>query len=137
MIGFNYYKNEDLLDYIGKYVSWIDLYGKVRTDILLGDFKKKKVWLNEACFPNAETVLINLKRMNAFQLRQLLNDIEASGQDLNDLPVLCIENNKGIQITENDITVVNVKKFNEESDTLTLQTQFDKAIIVGPVIEIE
>lgn len=80
--------------------------------------------------------------MNAFKLRQLLNDIEANGQDLNDLPILFIEENRnrkdkyaGLQSTEKDINIVNVKKFNDESSTLELQTQFDKAILIGPIIE--
>lgn len=58
MNDFRYHKNEILLEYVGKEVSWLDLSGKVQTGILLGN--SKRTWLPAACNPYADTVKIKL-----------------------------------------------------------------------------
>lgn len=55
---FKYYKTDTLLQYVGKEVEWLDLSGKVKSGVLLGN--TKRTWLPEACNPYADTVKIKL-----------------------------------------------------------------------------
>lgn len=54
---FKYHTISTLLEYVGKEIEWIDLYGKTRTGVLLG---YKRPFLPEACNPYADTVKTKL-----------------------------------------------------------------------------
>lgn len=84
--------------------------------------------------------------MNALELRQWLNNLEENGHNLEHIPIMFLEFIEGAeniestdyvgwQTTKKDVNIVNVKKFNEESNTTRLKTQFDNAIVIGPIIE--
>ncbi len=57
---FKLYTSNELLNYVGAVVKYIDLFGKERESVLEGN--GKRVWLRDAaCNPFADTVLLNLQ----------------------------------------------------------------------------
>ena len=63
--------------------------------------------------------------------------LQKEGYNLNDVPLLFVEDNKGVPMIPKYVTLVkNVKKFNEDED-IALQTQFDQALLIGPILEVD
>ena len=63
--------------------------------------------------------------------------LKQEGYNLNDIPLLVVEGNQGISVIPKYVTLIeNVSKFNDEED-ITLQTQFDRALLIGPILEVD
>ncbi len=76
--------------------------------------------------------------VTAEELLKLLTDIKNQGVDLKDLPLVFWEENVGIPAMKHHVTLVNVKRFNDNNETQHIKLPLHKrAIVIGVIKNID
>lgn len=75
--------------------------------------------------------------MTAKDLKNLFEDLEKRGVDLDDLPLVSFESNVGIVLKKHHIQFVKIQNFNETTDKYHIKAPLYKfALIVSPIDDV-